>query len=120
LKLIYLRLLSGKKPPGPQKLSHKFTSNIKPLPHVSISVIILTTGFSLKASSQLHSIKSYDTLPAIHLISVLPQNFYNQHKGYFCKREDQVQKITGLNLFIRLGSKNYVDYLERKPNVIKP
>jgi hypothetical protein len=50
----------------------------------------------------------------------LPQNFYNQHKGYFCKKEDGLQKLTGLNLFIRLGSKNNVDYLERKPNTIRP
>jgi hypothetical protein len=61
-----------------------------------------------------------DSLPPIRLAAVLPQNFYNQHKGYVCKKEDQLQKTIGLNLFIRLGSKNYVDYLERKPNAIKP
>ena len=37
-----------------------------------------------------------------------------------CKKEDQLQKATGLDLFIRLGSKNYVDYLEKKPNAVKP
>jgi hypothetical protein len=59
-------------------------------------------------------------LSYIRLGTVLPQNFYNKHKGYICKKEDMVQKATGVNLFIRLGSKNYVDYLERKPNATRP
>ncbi|MGN6401019.1 MAG: hypothetical protein ACTHMD_11235 [Flavisolibacter sp.] len=49
-------------------------------------------------------------------LRVLPQNFYNQHLSFFCKKEVQLQKLTSLPLFIRLGSKEYVDYLERKPN----
>jgi hypothetical protein len=76
--------------------------------------------FSLKAAAQLHSIKQEDNFPSIRLRPVLPQNFYNQHKGFVCKKEDLLQKATGLNLYIRLGSKNYVDYLERKPNAAKP
>jgi hypothetical protein len=49
-------------------------------------------------------------------LKVLPQNFYNQHLSFFCKKEIEVQKRTALPLFIRLGSKEHVDYLERKPN----
>ena len=82
--------------------------------------VILTSLFSLKSAAQASFKKFGDSLPSIRLITVLPQNFYNQHKGYVCKKEDQLQKATGLNLFVRLGSKNYVDYLERKPNAIKP
>lgn len=47
--------------------------------------------------------------------TLLPQNFYNHHLSFFCKKESQLQGLTGLNLFIRLGSKSYVDYLEQKP-----
>jgi len=90
------------------------------LPRVLIGTFILTSCFSLKAASQLNSIKYQDSLPVARQILVLPQNFYNQYKGFMCKKEDQLQKLTGLNLFIRLGSKNYVDYLERKPNTIQP
>jgi hypothetical protein len=117
---MYLVRIKGKKPRVPQKLSHKFTSNIKPLTRVFICISILTTLLSLKANAQLNSMKHGDDLPPITLITVLPQNFYNQHKGYMCKKEDQLQKATGLGFFIRLGSKNYVDYLEKKPNAIKP
>lgn len=45
---------------------------------------------------------------------LLPKNHYVQHLGFFCKTELRVQKFTSLNLFFRLGSKAYVDYLERK------
>ena len=117
---MYLVRIKGKKPRVPQKLSHKFTSNIKPLIRVFICTSILTTFLSLKANAQLNYMKHGNDLPPIRLITVLPQNFYNQHKGYMCKREDQLQKATGLSLFIRLGSKSYVDYLEKKPNAIKP
>jgi hypothetical protein len=50
------------------------------------------------------------------VIKIIPSNYYTQHIGVFCKKELKLQKQTGLNLFFRLGSKNYVDYLERKPN----
>ena len=50
------------------------------------------------------------------VIKIIPSNYYTQHIGVFCKKELQLQKRTGLNLFFRLGSKEYVDYLERKLN----
>jgi hypothetical protein len=45
---------------------------------------------------------------------IIPKNYYVQHLGFFCKTEWRLQKFTSLNLFVRLGSKEYVDYLERK------
>ena len=47
---------------------------------------------------------------------LLPKNHYVKQLGFFCKTELRLQKFTSLNLFFRLGSKEYVDYLERKPN----
>jgi hypothetical protein len=87
---------------------------------VLLLTCILTSLLSLKTAAQAGFRKLNDNLPAMRPITVLPQNFYNQYKGYICKREDQLQKATGLNLFIRLGSKNYVDFLERRPNAIRP
>ncbi len=51
-----------------------------------------------------------------NVIKIIPSNYYVQHVGVICKKEWQLQKKTGLNLYIRLGSKNYIDYLEQKPN----
>jgi hypothetical protein len=71
-----------------------------------------------KAASQLRFTGARDTSNKKISLKVLPQNFYIQQLGFFCKKEAQVQKLTTLPLFIRLGSKDYVDYLEKKPNSI--
>jgi hypothetical protein len=74
----------------------------------------------MKANTQL-SYRSYkDSLPFVSPSAVLPRNFYNQHLGYFCKKESMLQSKTGINIFLRLGSKNYVDFLEKKPNSLNP
>jgi hypothetical protein len=41
-------------------------------------------------------------------------NSYKPVLGWFCYREIEIQKALKLPLFIRLGSKAYVDYLEGK------
>jgi len=74
---------------------------------------------SLKASSQLNLRRQIDTAGRKISLGPLPQNFYKQNLGYFCKKELQLQKATSLPIFIRLGSKEYTDYLERKPNALK-
>ena len=72
-----------------------------------------------KVAAQLHLKQAVDSGDKKISLKVLPQNFYTNCLGYFCKKEIQVQKLTSLSLFIRLGSKEYVDYLERKPNALK-
>ncbi len=74
--------------------------------------------FSLSTYSQSPSLSLKDTLTPIN-IKTVPANYYTQQLSFFCKKEVQIQKTTGLNLFFRLGNKEYVDYLERKPNAIK-
>ena len=67
---------------------------------------------STEAASQLHLRPFIDTAVNKISLTVLPQNFYKHSLGFFCKKEVQLQKATGLQLFIRLGSKSYVDDLE--------
>ena len=82
-----------------------------------ISVLLILN--SLKLAAQLTLKENRDSAEFTGLGAILPQNFYNQHLGFFCKKESQLQKHTNLNLYMRLGSKDYVDYLERKPNAKK-
>ena len=57
-----------------------------------------------------------DSFPKSFSVKVLPQNFYTQQLSFFCKKEVQLQRLTSLPIFIRAGSKEYVDFLEKKPN----
>ena len=73
---------------------------------------------STKAAAQLRLAPTGDTLSKPIKIQVLPQNFYNQHLSFFCKKEIQLQKLSSLPLYFRLGSKEQVDYLEKKPHAV--
>lgn len=73
---------------------------------------------SLEAASQQRLPLLSDSLSKRVPLRILPQNFYNQHLSFFCKKEVQLQKLTTLPIYFRLGSKNYVDYLEQKPNAL--
>lgn len=76
-------------------------------------------GFLLnqgKALSQLSMRPLLDSIKGMPSFRLLPQNLYNQHLSFFCKKEVQLQKLISLPVYIRLGAKEYVDYLEKKPN----
>ena len=50
--------------------------------------------------------------------SVIDPDFYSRNFGFFCKKELQFEKATKIPLRFRLGSFQYNDYMEGKPNAI--
>jgi hypothetical protein len=48
------------------------------------------------------------------------KNNYVNDLTFFCRKEYQIEKATSIPLRFRLGSLNYTNYLEQKPNSVKP
>lgn len=52
--------------------------------------------------------------------STVSADYYTRNFGFFCKKELQFEKVTKIPLRFRLGSLQYNDYLEQKPNAVNP
>jgi hypothetical protein len=87
---------------------------------IAFVLLALAMLKSSKSASQAVSIGFMHSCDKKISLKVLPPNFYTNHLSFFCKKEIQVQKITAIPVFFRLGSKEYVDQLERKPNTALP
>jgi len=85
--------------------------------HRSLLFLLILLGGS--AHAQRLSTPAKDSMGFSKSLMVVPKDFYTQHTGFFCKKELQLQKASNVNVFFRLGSKEYVDYLEQKPNAKK-
>jgi len=82
-----------------------------------------TYGYFHKAKSE-QVVKPVYGKTRINLIqapcSGVGADFYTRNFGFFCKRELQFEKVTRIPVRFRLGSLQYNDYLEQKPNSINP
>ena len=57
-------------------------------------------------------------IPVANNFFILPVtgNYYTQHLSFFCKMEWKAEKKIKFPLRLRLGSVEYTDYMEQKPN----
>lgn len=60
-----------------------------------------------------------DTNVYLTPVSVISSNYYSNNFGFFCKKELLFEKATKIPFRFRLGSLQYNDYLEQKPNAVK-
>lgn len=52
------------------------------------------------------------TVPRISLLNLPDASYYVRNLGFFCKQELKLDKVTGVPVRFRLGSKEYVDRME--------
>ena len=77
--------------------------------HFQESVQPFQSRFSNKGLTSLPKIV---TTPTINLLNLPAASYYVQNLGFFCKQELRLDKVTGVPIRFRLGSKEYVDRLE--------
>ncbi len=65
-------------------------------------------------------VKILDSLQYNLLAQPVLPNSYTRNLGFFCQKELKLDKITPLPIRFRLGSLDYVNWMEQKPNAVKP
>ena len=58
--------------------------------------------------------------PAFNLLAPIAKDFSTAQLGIVCKKEFEFEKKTSIPLRLRMGSLDYTNYMERKPNALKP
>ena len=64
--------------------------------------------------------KQGDIISNAFLAQPVAPNYYTRFLGLFCRKEWQLEKAISVPLRLRLGSLEYVNWMEGKPNTIKP
>jgi hypothetical protein len=79
------------------------------------------SGYGIEEKNRQTKTLSLRVRPAYSFAGrVIAPSYYCNNLGYFCKKELQIQKLVSLPVYIRLGSLQYVNYLEQKPNAVRP
>ena len=60
------------------------------------------------------------TKPSFNLLTPIAKDFSTTQLGAVCKKEFEFEKKTSIPLRLRIGSLDYTNYMERKPNALKP
>lgn len=53
-------------------------------------------------------------------VLILSPDYHTKKLSFFCNQEYRFEKATSIPFRFRLGSLEYTDYLEKKPNAILP
>lgn len=81
----------------------------------------LLTHQQLPLSTETARLRNFDLGKTLSLATppsmpALQMGSYSSRLGFFCKKELQLDRISPVPIRFRLGSSDYVNYLEQKPN----
>ena len=82
-----------------------------------VSVIAQKNSPAQNDSTTLNFTRLADTYPLN--LNIVHPGFYSKGLGFFCRKELLFEKNTSIPLRFRLGSLEYTNYLEQKPNARK-
>ncbi len=69
-----------------------------------------------KLFKPLAKVGSSHSFAPVYPHNVVPANFSLKNLSFFCRQEKRWENLTGVPFKFRLGSVQYVDWLEQKPN----
>jgi|SRR6478672_4366225 len=73
----------------------------------------ISTGKGFKSWASLNNFRQ---IAPVYPHFVISPDFYTRNLSFFCRQELRLEAVTGFPVKFRLGSVEYVDWLERKPN----
>ncbi len=109
--------------------SYPYAKNIKTYTArdslLPVDLFKLTSKKAIAVSQTISTFNGWDNSPHIpthnfNLLTPIAKNFFAMQLGIVCKKELQFEKKTSIPLRLRLGSLDYTNYLEQKPNSLKP
>ena len=62
----------------------------------------------------------FQARPVFDFLTPVAKDFSTTQLGIVCKKEFEFEKKTSIPLRLRIGSLDYTNYMERKPNALKP
>ena len=125
--LVVLILLYSSNISGQEKNVENFLKNATTRPFKRQMPGYLTPGlkfsknyFTQPAPSSGNSSYKWNGITTSLNSSFSPKVFSLQQLSFFCRKEWQFEKATSVPLRLRLGSLEYTNYLEQKPNALHP